>query len=1358
MSVRRNRGITQIERFPPALAPRSIVLDERPFTVLMAMAPHYAKMLNFYDATGDLAGDWQPFFDSDHTFLLAEICAWNPQDKDATHVPPNNTELDNSDWGLLSDIFNMIVAIDQWLQRLTARKLAALKPVPDPFLDYLHKIITQELKTELRHITSHPAHWRAWVGLTRSTDPVTKLALLWELTTPAHKHAGDHKAPHGAHHGSPDASSIRSGTTPDLSRIKLIVAEACRVLKSLAKEYLILELEQHDHLPQGAMYMAFLKLFRLVQLDMNSFTERHLEYYYKTVLRLQPMDGEPDIAMVVVQLASTSAQYQLAQGTQMTAGSDPMGNKILFSTIKPVVISQASIQSLAALHAGGTTTESGTTQPIGYIHAAPVANSQNGLGAPLTDPERGWPTFGPCMVDSIADNIALNANQGLVIASSVLLLQEGTRNVSLVFSFTDPASAQTQTNAYVAAYVTAFPAISEDMQINTATILANAFLLYVSTKAGWLPITDFYVETPSDSSAPFNWNLTFTLTNDAVALVANASLYPGIATDRPMLKLLLNPNALIYPYSYFQTLTLASVDIHVAVTGLQTINVETVAGPVATGKPFGPFGAVPVTGASFDVVAEELIAKKINSATLTLEWLTLPATDFTTYYAGYAPYPFNDAIFKVNLYVATNGKWLPQTGNVPPGTNTSTTAAPTGYTLFTQDAEDGASLSSQTAFTFDTFTQDASGSGGSNTLSLPVTSSPNSITQAMPGTLSVELIQPSYAFGNALYPTLFAEWAVKSVVFIETLLTKSATGTPVAPLLPITPTTTTPPVTPAAATATANLAAKEEGSAPNPPFSPTINRISLNYSASETIELVAVSDTTNALASKGLPFQFYQIYPFGYALPPQVPPTLFPVAPGLGQLFIGLINLTPPQPLNLYFEFREKNATQFSLMSPAAATATTTSTATSTAAIVPPIAWRYLSNNQWKEFPTNTLVSNTNNFTNSGMVEIQIPSDMNAGNSMMSRISGDGSDNLFWLSAYTNADPSTYNTTVAIWPQAIETSRVTPTSTEVLPLPANTIIALSQPVAEVKNLTQPYPSRGGRAKENVFKFQARVAERLKHKQRAILPGDFELLVLEAFPAVWQAKCITANNSTATTTNGRGAGALVAAGEVVLALSPPIEDMPQQARPLPAATLELVASHLQSLASPFIRKITVRNLSYDSLTVSVKVVFKSNKKTSLYQSELNQLICDYLSPWKLELQPYLTIGVGSVVVADLARLIRSQPYVEQIGPVIVTQAWQSDDGYGLETIDESGTAFSKAPWSVLVPVAQHRIVAVTDGQLEPDVGVGSLVIGGDFIIGATPSGTLANTSATAKATETTRIVRQEKKLYTLVIPKTRKNKP
>ena len=54
---------------------------------------------------------------------------------------------------------------------------------------------------------------------------------------------------------------------------------------------------------------------------------------------------------------------------------------------------------------------------------------------------------------------------------------------------------------------------------------------------------------------------------------------------------------------------------------------------------------------------------------------------------------------------------------------------------------------------------------------------------------------------------------------------------------------------------------------------------------------------------------------------------------------------------------------------------------------------------------------------------------------------------------------------------------------------------------------QPWPSFDLRPQETASGWITRVAERLRHRARALTPWDCERLVLQAFPEVFKLKCI-----------------------------------------------------------------------------------------------------------------------------------------------------------------------------------------------------------------------------------------------------------
>ena len=56
------------------------------------------------------------------------------------------------------------------------------------------------------------------------------------------------------------------------------------------------------------------------------------------------------------------------------------------------------------------------------------------------------------------------------------------------------------------------------------------------------------------------------------------------------------------------------------------------------------------------------------------------------------------------------------------------------------------------------------------------------------------------------------------------------------------------------------------------------------------------------------------------------------------------------------------------------------------------------------------------------------------------------------------------------------------------------------------------PSFGGRPPETPATYPARLGERLRHKERAVQPWDYERLVLERFPPLWMVRALPARDA------------------------------------------------------------------------------------------------------------------------------------------------------------------------------------------------------------------------------------------------------
>ena len=90
---------------------------------------------------------------------------------------------------------------------------------------------------------------------------------------------------------------------------------ADRKLGALAHGFLHDSLaQQSDHPPHIALYLAFLQLMDVLRADVNTYTERHLDFYYRRILGLSERPGMPDRVCVTLELAPAFSNYTVPAG------------------------------------------------------------------------------------------------------------------------------------------------------------------------------------------------------------------------------------------------------------------------------------------------------------------------------------------------------------------------------------------------------------------------------------------------------------------------------------------------------------------------------------------------------------------------------------------------------------------------------------------------------------------------------------------------------------------------------------------------------------------------------------------------------------------------------------------------------------------------------------------------------------------------------------------------------------------------------------------------------------------------------------------------------------------------------------
>ena len=316
-----------------------------------------------------------------------------------------------------------------------------------------------------------------------------------------------------------------------------------------------------------------------------------------------------------------------------------------------------------------------------------------------------------------------------------------------------------------------------------------------------------------------------------------------------------------------------------------------------------------------------------------------------------------------------------------------------------------------------------------------------------------------------------------------------------------------------------------------------------------------------------------------------------------GALYIGIADLAPPEKLTLLVQVQDGSGDPL--------------------LPVPKLAFHQLDGTGFKPLKDQDVDDKTLNFTTSGVIGLALSALAPADHRIMP-------EGLTWVrisapSEPQRSQPAALNHLLAVVAQA---GRVTFTdqgndlSRLVTPLPAGSIAKQVTPEPALKTAAQPFDGFGGRPVETAAAMDTRVAERLRHKGRAVTMWDVEALVLDAFPQVWRAKCLGLTRLRRDEDGKVIAENEVQPGAVTLVTVPALAGSSRDPlRPYSdQATLTAIHAFLKPRLSPFVN-LEVANPRLEEVKVKFNVRFaKGIADLAFYALRLNDALVAHLTPW------------------------------------------------------------------------------------------------------------------------------------------------
>ena len=773
--------------------------------------------------------------------------------------------------------------------------------------------------------------------------------------------------------------------------------------------------------------------------------------------------------------------------------------------------------------------------------------------------------------------------------------------------------------------------------------LGNQFKGAITTAEGWMDLTVTSALAASATPGLKVLTLSMSMTADDIATTPyNPKVHQGqFETQQPILTISLSQDQNNYLYEQLKNVRLTDVSLTVSADEVRNLSIHNDFGAVDPTQPFQPFGAIPKNDASLIIGNDEVFQKAGATVSPVIKW---------------APTDGSMPSVTSNIRIKREGKW--------------NTLSKQLVNIFNSDTAIG-------SFTV------ANGDAIAPTYE---DNRPYSLQE----TKGFFRIQLNDDLGHLDYQNDLTEYLIDKAKglpenSIETAVNLYNSGIW------------------SATTAINNInAAVSSGnsiSEPSLPYTPEIQEIYLNYSASTSLDVTSTNDAVFENRS----LQFFHLFPFGereehryyhnkgqrdedkvFLLPPfkhhnpQDPFFTIEEENGTveewihheGEFYIEIKNAEPAAIISILFQM-EEGSTNPLIKKPEQH-----------------IHWSYLSNNNWVSFKKNSVIDDTLQLTKSGRVVFSLPKEATNKNSLLPKGS-------HWLRAAIRTGNESLAKAMDILAQAglaIMVENNNAASVYSQSLPASTIKKLLRPIAAVKKVNQPYDSFGGKPQEDSGAFYRRVSERLRHKDRAINTWDYEHLILDAFPQLHKVKCIPHTRYEPSDTNGIYNE--MAAGHVTIICIPDLKGATgnDPLKPYTSVSdLLNIEAFLKKRNSCF-AKLHVRNPLFEEIKVSCNVHFHPQYDETHFTNFLKQEITQFLSPWAFETTSEISFG-GSIESSDLINFIEERYYIDYLTDFKLL--YRADQSLAFQEMQrvEVEKAISIL---VSVPWEQHLIQVIPEG--------------------------------------------------------------
>ena len=622
-----------------ALVPNASLVDGRTETDNLRLLADFATLFNFYDQTNTINGNWAPFLLKDPIFLVASIAKTHFQKTYSlfinTCLQLKNSIAQNSSSNFISNGFNQLFdqlnlvfqTIERWTHYMQESSLAYnLKTYIINSVKDTYGLIFWSITTLQKQLFAYSRNPKITPNIPNIRNADSDA---YEKFDPKIWNVNKGELPYWTVLGLPtfpckelpaeECFYIENLKQDDLYKSLYTTGKKVFSFYSKCISYADTELTTIQnvpgHFPDTILLRTFTSLLKIYQDQFNYLSTKHLNFYYRDILKQAPKNVVADTVFACSTLAKKTATFQLPKKTIFTAGSDENKQPILFETIDKTFLNPAKIVNAYTLSQAIVNKNCSQL----YLQKLPPVNvvSKDEEGVVKT-----WKTFGSQLPQE-----QTNTTMAIAFGSPMFYLTKATsREITLNFTFSSKSF---------------------------SSIIKQQTNFYLSTEEEWfeIPSNQITIDFPSQNhksskSVDCNLTLTIQLLETDPEIIAFTKNPDGYSCEWPLFKMLFSEFKTLATPPQIKKLSIA-VDVH----GLQNFQLYNDFGQLNSKKPFQLLGATPKVNQSFMLGSAEAFSKPIQNIDFTLTWNPFDSDfDFATYYNEYNNY-LNGAYTGSVIYV-----------------------------------------------------------------------------------------------------------------------------------------------------------------------------------------------------------------------------------------------------------------------------------------------------------------------------------------------------------------------------------------------------------------------------------------------------------------------------------------------------------------------------------------------------------------------------------------------------------------------------------------------------------------------------------------------------------------------------------